>query len=160
MFDKWICELFDKLPIQQPVFYDNRFPLSWHRRWAQPYKRDRWVSLSLRKEYLPNPKGPQCSRQFRISFPQIWQLLSDLFLLVSQVLHILVEELSFNPISAKNPKTLSSQPSSGQGHGCCPVLPSREPPGAWNQIPQSPPIGGYGHTGQVTKVAPLGLAWS
>lgn len=76
--------------------------------------------------------------------------------MVSQVLHILVEELSFNPISAKNPKTLSSQPSSGQGHGCCPVLPSREPPGAWNQILQSPPIGGYGHTGQVTKVAPRG----
>lgn len=93
------------------------------------------------RNIYPTPKTQDAPRDFAFPFPRFdSSFLIFLFLLVSQVLHILVEEPSFNPMGANNPKTLSSQPSSGQGHACCPVLPSREPPGGWNQIPQSPTI--------------------
>lgn len=103
----------------------------------------------------PTPKTHDAPRDFAFPFPRFdSSFLIFLILLVSQVLHILVEEPSFNPIGANNPKTLSSQPSSGQGHACCPVLPSREPPGGWNQIPQSPTIEAMATQDRGSKLPP------
>lgn len=107
------------------------------------------------RNIYPTPKTQDAPRDFAFPFPRFdSSFLIFLFLLVSQVLHILVEEPSFNPMGANNPKTLSSQPSSGQGHACCPVLPSREPPGGWNQIPQSPTIEAMATQDRRSKLPP------